>query len=947
MGEGTCGMKFEQAFYTWGKNQLSRYKVGLGVCASSSLEPQFLDGCLQLGASFTAEQSFCTAEFVVYSPAFHTFVGVGVSPREEAGDGRLNKLCHFFIPENRDKGKEPEKYLLPYPFKSKIGDREEVGPEYLEEGRYDYGSILRDYGFSQEKRMAMVLWKVYQCVFQRTSRVVFVIGGQRPAQKDLSTTAREITWMLAWLVPVPKDDPDRYRIRLAYGVHTDQNVSAVNLVFTDRGEKVVYGDIKREISRIVAQAEHSAWYRELLYDYLVQAEDIDNEGLVQLWVRAVLPWLSAPGSMDQDRLCLLVGNILQMMFQANRKNYGKFLMDIPRPDKDKILRIMCEKEKQCIFDDIGMAEGAGPFLECFDRYGVLMDQEKVARLFWERADSLYETSDPEGKGKIAERMRRMDRIRWEDCLKTKVMACQEPSSFASAVLAQKEQMAPGHTPGYYERLLEMCEKASPEDRESLEEAERVLWELGKELVDCQGKEKFRGWKKRWEMAEQQKRIHTAGLRELADMDLGDLADMDLHEQGAAGLVQIWLQRASGLESADRENLSRGAYLKLAGKIPWLEQELGYCDFVEQFERGLWEASVGHLEWRMGFCYYKLDKRKEIDSYNFWEKVSFGDFKEIYRLTMEHGDWSKVIDAVGSWNLVRRCYLYWRDVNDKKAVYPLLIRNLIRTEEERRLVKNLQDSIPSMDREPVPVDIVNFLRFQNTLDTGQGQCRQEYREIKGNRAFVEVAVRQKDLEKQYPDVKEKWEDMRWFFHISMLAEQGVRSDNLCDVRDLLERSRGAYSEEWEYQKLERQMAEEAGSVEKYNKRCVEFENYVKEIKSRQEEINGYIQEIGKAWERVETGLDTIEECRKKIQRCKEEAQELEGRFKGMLEELKAREDVIDRGIRPNMGAGPGQAPDSRTARAGGAEEDKRRGQESQESQKRKTPFEGLINMQRYN
>lgn len=237
-------MKFEQAYYTWGENQLSRYKRGLGICAASNLKDDFLDKCLRLGSVFQSEHTNKTAEFTLYSEEFRAFVGVGISPRAEGGDKRLNKLCHFFIPVESGKEQEPEEYYLPYPYDREIEDGAEVFQIEIPGTEYDYREILQKYGLNR-KKLGGLLWKTYPYAFGEKDSLIFVIDREKHQIEEDAQIAREITWLLSVLVPRPEGRPNLYRNRLSYGVYTTDNVSAVRFVFTDRqqlGEDRYYLD---------------------------------------------------------------------------------------------------------------------------------------------------------------------------------------------------------------------------------------------------------------------------------------------------------------------------------------------------------------------------------------------------------------------------------------------------------------------------------------------------------------------------------------------------------------------------------------------------------------------------------------------------------------------------------------------------------------------------------
>ena len=225
-------MEFEQAFYTWGKNQLSRHREGLGICASSRLDGEFLDRCLTLGSRFNSERTGETAEFVLYAKEFDRFVGVGISPRADGGDGRVNKLCHFFIPREAEEYPLPDSYLLEYPFRTEVEDGEEI-PLWSAEGqkKCGYREIIEQYQL-KGNRLAGLLQMAWPCMFGEISGFRILIGGEgREEDYDLKA-AREITWFLSILAPGYGELELGCRKNLSYGVRTRENVTAVRIIYT-------------------------------------------------------------------------------------------------------------------------------------------------------------------------------------------------------------------------------------------------------------------------------------------------------------------------------------------------------------------------------------------------------------------------------------------------------------------------------------------------------------------------------------------------------------------------------------------------------------------------------------------------------------------------------------------------------------------------------------------
>lgn len=346
-------MKFEQAFYTYGQNQLSKYKAGLGVCAASNREDGFLDKCLALGGHFESERTRRTAEFTLYSEDFEAFVGVGISPREDGGDGRTNKLCHFFIPAEGELAKEPEQYLLDYPFRREIKDHEDVYPWEMKPTEYKYQDILGKYAL-QGRKLANLLWKAYLCAFRKTGNLIFVIDGAKHGIAEYGQIAREITWLVSKLLPIPDKNPDLYRKRISYGVYTHENVKAVRFIFTDEeelGDNRFYLDSEPGQDELIPQVygamaewakESPEHFQKKLKDMMqwkIQKKDVEIDDLPLIYFRWKLEKNEVYLSSSElgDRLQPLV--LRAMNSDWHKQFLVKYLMQEKQMDNDRLVLI--------------------------------------------------------------------------------------------------------------------------------------------------------------------------------------------------------------------------------------------------------------------------------------------------------------------------------------------------------------------------------------------------------------------------------------------------------------------------------------------------------------------------------------------------------------------------------------------------------------------------------
>ena len=227
-------MKFDQAFYTWGKNQLSRHREGLGICASSCMDSDFLDNCLAIGSRFVSERSEETSEFMIYEPKVRRYVGVAISPRADGGDGRVNFLGHFFIPQEMEENPDPSDYLLEYPFRREIEDGESV--EVWDSGeRKAYGSDFKAVRQTYElkgQKLAILLQTAWPCMFGEVSGINIVLGKERHREDLDLKAAREITWLLSMMAPGPAHVAAECRKNLSYGVRTKENRNVVRILYS-------------------------------------------------------------------------------------------------------------------------------------------------------------------------------------------------------------------------------------------------------------------------------------------------------------------------------------------------------------------------------------------------------------------------------------------------------------------------------------------------------------------------------------------------------------------------------------------------------------------------------------------------------------------------------------------------------------------------------------------
>lgn len=291
-------MKFEQAFYTRGMHQLSRYKQGLGICAASNLSMEFMDKCLRVGAPLNTEHTVRTAQFVFFDETFEAFVGVGISPPLNNDGGVVNKLCHLIIPENTAANCEPEEYYLVYPFDRAVEEgalleKIEISPVL---SLSDYEKVRNRY-FENSDKLAEFLYCLFPCVMGEENRLIIVLDNEKHEEDAYSVVARELTWLASYLMIGSGEELRRFRRNLSYGVYTTENTSLVRLIYTDTdtlGNRCFYLDrpVETEVPEIyklmakkafVSLNEFKNWTDELLK--LRQGRNLRSEHLLMMYIR--------------------------------------------------------------------------------------------------------------------------------------------------------------------------------------------------------------------------------------------------------------------------------------------------------------------------------------------------------------------------------------------------------------------------------------------------------------------------------------------------------------------------------------------------------------------------------------------------------------------------------------------------------------------------------------
>lgn len=323
-------MRFEQAFYTRGTGLLNEKGTGLGIAAASRTDTHFLDKCMNIGGKFNTEHTKEQAEFVLYSDRLESFVGVSVNPASNLDGGVVNKLCHIFIPLEKDC--TADEYYQEYQFEKKVEKRSELDivefTPYLSVGKFT--DILEKYEFDQEK-LAYFLYKLYPVLFQEKNFLLIVIDDSKYQKEKFSELAREITWLANYLIPAIEDTL-QYRKNLSYGVNTTENLSIVNLAFvTDEklhSNRFYLGQPgSEEVPEVYYKLSEMAIksYQNFL-DFLQQLQDVQiekNDSSINIQLNYIQWKLKQGFKIQEKELPLRLDSLRQAAIR--NKNYCCFL----------------------------------------------------------------------------------------------------------------------------------------------------------------------------------------------------------------------------------------------------------------------------------------------------------------------------------------------------------------------------------------------------------------------------------------------------------------------------------------------------------------------------------------------------------------------------------------------------------------------------------------------
>lgn len=770
-------MKFEQAFYTWGKHQLSQFKEGLGVCASSNLEKKFLERCVKLGSHFNAERSLKKAEFVLYSPEFESFVGVGISQGKGGGDGRTSMLCHFFIPCEQQKNPNPSEYFLLYPFRDEVEDGEELCKWEGEAGKYNFYDILEKYDLKGIK-LAKFLQMTWPCMFEEKSTVRILIDRKIHEEKEDSTIAREITWLLSMLVPGKEDLELSCRKNLSYGVYTRENVSAVRLIFAseknrngedvfyldksgigeeekisqvfirmssiaedslekyktfaaelfdmrvpvkftctqlpiiyikwklNRGEHVYIDEIKNEINGLLNASRSSAWHRELLENYLLNANDLGGADAAFFWKRFITPRLNEEGITENEIFVKASVNLLKIICKASYESYVKVMSGTPEEERICFIRHLYEEPDSIVKKYLEEISSGKELYEFLSLYRSLSKKEEVQGKIFDISKRIYKEAQSEERTRITDTLLGIEELRedWEAWIRSRIEEDRTTDGYLFFVEQEAGKMELRYAALYYSRLYDLARERAQEGNLSENEEERVS-QCEKEIRDIAGNriserqmDDFEKMIRNWKI----ERIN----RKIAELPTEELAEYEIEGSAAPECIAQWINCAVQRLRAG-EHLTEENYRQFLDRIPMIshwkeERKIGQLLFDKYLE-ALWGSSDCEQRGEMlkRKMLFRL-KNPSFEQFSVWNKVKadeeFRDFWLIDEITGENPELAAAVETESDGTLTlparlrRVLYRIWKSVTAGEKIEDRDLRML-----NRQICKNKETWVSDMLR----------------------------------------------------------------------------------------------------------------------------------------------------------------------------------------------------------------------------------------------------------
>lgn len=841
-------MKFEQAFYTWGLEQLSFAKEGLGICASSNLEDAFLKKCMTIGSKLNSEGTERTAEFVLYSPEFESFIGIGISPRDSRGDKRINKLCHFYIPAERGEIQEPADYLLEYPFQ-KVVAGQELSQQEIGKKEYDYSEILARYHYdaseeNNQRRLAKLLWKAFRCAFGEDEKLFFVIDrGVHPNMDEDANMAREITWLLCMLMPRPVNEKNLYYKQLSYGVYTNENTDLVRFIFTDR-----------------LNPEEN----QLLVDQSVKEE----EEIPAIYVKMAECAQESLETFQKFLAALLIGETGARLEHAKlQKSYycWKMSQEVPVTRQEmneefcKVRMIVKNKaDRKAWLQYLGLTEE----LTMDDMIDYWQDAVRPLLGKYEELTEEEQTLLKNVTKKFLCRMYQKHRKNY------RVMVRKIPTQLQKEILCELHQKDSSYLEEEYhsidsvedfntfadtyaffhqeEAFVENLMKTAMELHEDSDRAGR------NRIFEIMGQLDGEAWKEYY-AAEVSRRLEQETIEELAERDYAELRFDVCKEK--------WLQkmcRRMEEELEEEQNLSDTVYENLLAKLHEI------CRMndkqVKKFVETLWECAYRHPKRIKRCLQFQFSQSIWIKPHSIWSEVTCKDYEYLYGILKEHPDWEETLsqDQAGTSEHSFACksYFLWKKVYVGCKVerrdmpdfsYNRIGKRFLNGKEEkelRELLQTLQKMILEKQHYTyIAEDVFNYfflhLEEQKLIGVTERKLRkrERFKEIRNCHKTFADAVKSIEYCFENREVFQEWKQLKQFLVLSDYEEMEVKKENYSDICSLLRKEQG------DFEDILKKIRENKEAFEKMmQKECKALEEEIQAFEKEAENIQQQIEEL---------------------------------------------------------------------------------------------------------
>lgn len=390
-------MKFNQGIYTFCPKDFLQFErnEGLGVAASSSSDAKVLKLFKRCGQGkdylipLQAANGFAITETMEYDKAENQYIYTAVrslGKRRETKE-RTNYLVHIAVPKE-DVSFEPSLYLRKMHWEKSafIQNIEEIGSSRLEPFEaplygFHYDEIMEKYGLYNIRRLAWLLARLMESLFQGHKRRLVCIMRGCSTQEEYQNMALEITYLFHSWIPQQMQDLVPYPSVYSGYCITDNPGHPQNcLMFVPESTEPKMEDSVFDFTRCYAEHEIAeseqaiACYRFLAAKAQTSLEEI----------RSVLEEFC---SYDRSRMPLLrkVYDRFEQYKQNHRDEFELCSLDMLfQPPKEENLQTKQRQERPVlsVFDFLALTEE--------DRNQNPQEYERLANCYKEEIEQLRE-----------------------------------------------------------------------------------------------------------------------------------------------------------------------------------------------------------------------------------------------------------------------------------------------------------------------------------------------------------------------------------------------------------------------------------------------------------------------------------------------------------------------------------------------------------------------------